>query len=498
MNPERIPVIVGVGQTVNRPASMDEIREPVDLIEASARQAARDSGTEGVLSDVDMLGVVNILSWSYVDPPATVAERIGAEPDIRWYTGVGACAPQWLIAQGADKIAGGEVKIALICGAESYASRSTARKCGQSPPWKREPGTLNLVGDTRPATTPIEDRHGLIVPSHIYALFENARRHEKKQTLEEHRQEISELCAAMGRVAADNPHAWFRQQRSEEDFCTVSSQNRMVAFPYTKRMCSMIFTDQSSALLLMSLAEARRRRIPEEKYVFPVGIGEAWDLWYVTHRRNLHDSPCAKAAVDMALAQAGARFDEVDFLDFYSCFPCVPRIVRDALAMSPKDPRSLTVTGGMANFGGPGNNYSLHAVCRMVELLREQAGKTALVQSVSWFLSKHAVGVYRNEPLPGGWERVDPKPFFRDLEALQAPEIVEAPEGEATVESYTAAYQGDEPGYGFVIGRTPEGARFLARVEDDPDTLAAMTRQEVIGEKGRVRQSPAGVNLFSL
>jgi acetyl-CoA C-acetyltransferase len=108
------------------------------------------------------------------------------------------------------------------------------------------------------------------------------------------------------------------------------------------------------------------------------------------------------------------------------------------------------------------------------------------------------VGVYRSDPSPEGWKRVDPKPFFRDLEALEAPEVIEAPEGEATVESYTAGYQGGEPSYGFVIGRTPGRARFLARVEDDPDTLAAMTTEEVIGKKGKVRQSPAGTNLFAL
>ncbi len=498
MNPEHIPVIVGVGQTVNKPKTMEEIREPADLIRDSARKAARDGGGEGILGDIDLLGVVNILSWSYAYPPATVAERIGASPRVRWYTGVGACGPQWMLAEAADKIARGEVKTALICGAESYASRSTARKCGASPPWKREPGTLDLVGDTRVATTPIEDRHGLIIPSDVYALFENARRYEKGQSLEEHRQEIAELCASMGRVAAENPYAWFRQERSPEEFSTLSDRNRMVSFPYTKLMCSMIYTDQSAAVLLMSLAEAARRKIPEDRYVFPVGFGEAYDLWYVTHRRYLHDSPCAKTAVDMALAQAGARLDEVDFLDFYSCFPCVPRIVRDALGMQPNDPRPLTVTGGMANFGGPGNNYSLHSVCRIAELLRERPGRTGLVQSVSWFLSKHAVGVYRTRPCPEGWKRVDPKPFLRELEALKAPEIAEAPQGEATVESCTACYQGGEPTYGFVIGRTPGGARFLARVEEDPDTLAAMTTEEVIGRKGRVSQSPAGVNLFTL
>ncbi len=498
MDPERIPVIVGVGQTVNRPKTMEEIREPADLIEASARRAAEDGRAEGALAEIDMLGVVNILSWSYADPPATVAEKIGAQPDIQWYTGVGACGPQWLLAEAADKIAEGEVKIALICGAESYASRSAARKCGERPPWKREPGTLDLVGDLRPATTPIEDQHGLIVPSDIYALFENARRYDKGQSLEEHRQEIADLCAEMGRVAAKNPYAWFRQERSAEDFCTISDRNRMVAVPYTKLMCSMIFTDQSSAVLMMSLAEAGRRKIPEEQYVFPVGFGEASDLWFVTHRKHLHDSPCAKAAVDMAVAQAGTQLSEVDFLDFYSCFPCVPRIVRDALEMEPTDPRPLTVTGGMSSFGGPGNNYSLHAVCRMAEILREQPGKQGLVQSVSWFLSKHAVGVYRTGPCPEAWKRVDKGPFLSELEALEAPQIIKAPEGEATVETYTAGYQGGEPGYGFVIGRTPTGARFLARVEDDPDTLATMAAEEVIGRKGKVRQSPAGTNLFAL
>ena len=498
MDPERIPVIVGVGQTVNRPKTMKEIREPANLIEAAVRRAAQDAGAEGALAKTDLLGVVNILSWSYADPPARVAEGIGARPGIRWYTGVGACGPQWMLGGAADKIAEGEVKIAVICGAESYASRSTARKCNERPPWKREPGTLNLVGDTRAATTPIEERHGLVVPSDVYALFENARRYAKNQSLEEQRREIGELYADMSRVAAKNPYAWFPRERSTDDFCTISDRNRMIAFPYTKLMCSMIFVDQAAAVLMMSLAEARRRKIPEEKYVYPVGYGEAWDLWFVTHRRNLHDSPCAKAAVEMALAQAGTPLNEVDFLDFYSCFPCVPRIVRDALEIKPTDPRPLTVTGGMSNFGGPGNNYSLHAVCRMAEILREQPGKTGLVQSVSWFLHKHAVGVYRSGPCPEAWKRVDKGPFFRELESLESPEIIETPEGEATVESYTAVYQGGEPGYGFVIGRTLEGARFLARVEDDPDTLSAMTREEVIGRKGKVRQSPAGTNLFAL
>ena len=107
------------------------------------------------------------------------------------------------------------------------------------------------------------------MPSHIYALFENARRYERKQTLEKHRQEIGELCATMGRVAADNPHAWFRRQRSPEEFCTVSPRNRMVAFPYTKLMCSMIFVDQSSAVRVSICSVAMKRLGVSKEQLFP-------------------------------------------------------------------------------------------------------------------------------------------------------------------------------------------------------------------------------------
>ena len=465
----------------------------------SSRRAAEDAGPMDLLSGINMLCVPNIISWGYVDPPARLAERIRANPAIRWYTGVGACAPQWFMGEIADRIASGQIQSALICGAESYASEYACRRQGKPLPWRPEEGTPRIVGDQRPPMTPLEQRHSLFVPAHLYALFENALRHHRGLSLEEHRHELGQFCAGLSRIAADNPYAWFRKERTPGEIITITRENRMIAFPFAKLMCSMMFVDQSAAVLVMSLAEARRRNIPEDKYIFPVGIGEAWDLWHVIHRENFYTSPSVKAAVNMAIHQAGVSLDEVDFLDFYSCFPCVPRIVRDTLGISPDDPRPLTVTGGMPYFGGPGNNYSLHATCRMVETLRTSPGKTGLVQALSWFLHKHAVGIYRGRPNPEGWKRTDPGPFLKELEKLQQPAVVESPEGETTVETYTVVYEGEDPVSGFVIGRTPKQERFLARVEDDQDTLKTMTTREVIGLKGVVTPSPSlGINLFRL
>jgi acetyl-CoA C-acetyltransferase len=500
LDPERIPVIVGVGQVTRRPRILSEIREPVALIAEAARKAEEDTGRDGLLSRVDMLCVANILSWGYSDPPSRVAEAVGAAPVTRWYTGVGACAPQWFVGEAADRIAAGKTEIALVSGAESYSSLRLAGRLREPLPWKGRDGTPRIVGEERVPLTEEESRHQLFVPSHVYALFENALRGHKNQSLDEHRKELSDFCAGMSRVAESNPYAWFSRALKPEEIGTVLPENRMVAFPYTKRMCSMMFVDQSAAVLMMSLSAARRFKIPEGKYVFPAGIGEASDLWFVTHREKLHESPSVKAAAGMALAQAGVCLDDVDFLDLYSCFPCAPRIVREMLEISEKDPRPLTVTGGMPYFGGPGNNYSLHAVCRMAERLRERPGKTGLVHSLSWFLHKHVVCVYRGEPVPASWCRSDPAGFLRPLETLESPALNESPNGQAVVETYSVAYRGEEPNLGIVVGRTVRGERFLARVdEEDRDTLGAMTSREMIGERGSVREDAArGLNIFRL
>ncbi len=71
--------------------------------------------------------------------------------------------------------------------------------------------------------------------------------------------------------------------------------------------------------------------------------------------------------------QAGIEKEEVDFWDFYNCFPVAARIAIKTLDLS--ESIMPTVTGGLPYFGGPGNNYSMHAICQMVELLRKYPEK---------------------------------------------------------------------------------------------------------------------------
>ena len=60
----RSPVVIGVGQFVNRDQPG---REPVELMAEAVRAAVDDSGAGGVVDAVDTVAVVPTFSWRYRD-----------------------------------------------------------------------------------------------------------------------------------------------------------------------------------------------------------------------------------------------------------------------------------------------------------------------------------------------------------------------------------------------------------------------------------------------
>jgi acetyl-CoA C-acetyltransferase len=256
--------------------------------------------------------------------------------------------------------------------------------------------------------------------------------------------------------------------------------------------------DQAAAIFMTDVQTAREYGVPEEKWIYLLGSGDASDIWHVTEREYFYSSPSVKVAVDMALEQAGLGLQEIDYLEFYSCFPSAPRIARNMLGIPKDDPRPLTVAGGMPSFGGPGNNYALHAICTMAELLRQNPAKIGLVQALSWFISKHSVGIYSGEAAGGAWSPLSPESYQAELDRLKlkGPRLVDDASGSATVETFTLFHDREgRPTTAVIIGRLDDGSRFLARPEPDDRILNAMMEKEVIGEKGRVR-SKDDMNIF--
>jgi acetyl-CoA C-acetyltransferase len=293
------------------------------------------------------------------------------------------------------------------------------------------------------------------------------------------------------RVAASNPHAWFPTLRSAEELTQPTPDNRMIGLPYTKYLNAVMETDQAVALWITSVATARAFGVPEERWVYCWGGDAAVErAWYPSERPDFADCPALTAAVRGALARAGTELEAVDWIDFYSCFPVAVEMACEMLGLDEADPRGFTVTGGLPYAGGPGNDYTLHALAAMVERLRAAPGAVGLATGNGWYLTKHSALVCSSAPpeKQGEAPPVDPGP------AAIAP-LLEA-DGPAVLETYTVLYDREgAPQRGIAIGRLESGARFLANTPGERAALEAFAAQEQVGRRGRVR-CVSGRNLF--
>ena len=456
------PIVVGAGQFINRLKSLDQAIEPAELMAYVARAAAEDAGSADLLSKIDSLQVVNILSWSYSDAPGLLAERIGANPPNKLYSAVGGDTPQKLVNETAEAIVKGHTRLALIAGCEAMASRNMARKAEAQLPWQR--GTpLSVVGDTRMGFSDVENRHGAVAPVRVYPLFENAIRAHLGHSIEDHQQYVAELCSRFTQVAAKHPYAWFPTARTPDEIKRVGPDNRWVGFPYPKRMNAIMQVDQAAAVLVTGTETAKELGIPEDKWVYVHGCGQANDKWLVSDRVNYYRSPAIKAATSRALSQAGLGVDDIDFFDLYSCFPSAVQMGLDALGLTTKEPRDLTVTGGLPYFGGAGNNYVMHSIATTVERLRKSPEQRALVTGLGWFATKHSAGVYSGRPPKGDWRRTDPSIDQATVEAMESPPFTAEANGPATIETYTVVFGRDgEPETGH-RDRPPDRRHALLR-----------------------------------
>jgi acetyl-CoA C-acetyltransferase len=494
----RMPVIVGVGQITQRPET-ERPREPLALMAEAARRAEADAQAGDLLHELDSIRVVNILSWPSKDPPRDLAHALGVAPREALYTAVGGNTPQWQVNEVAQAIADGDVRLALIAGAESMYSARRARAKGIDLGWSPRGRPDVDVGDMRPGTSDQEAKHGAALPVVVYPLFENALRAHYGRGLDAHRRALGELFAPFSATAARNEYAWFRQARSAEEIATPGPDNRYVGFPYTKYMNAIIDVDQGAALLITSAAEARRMGIPESRWVYLWGGGHATDHWFISERVNYWSSPAIRVAGERALANAGVAIGDIDLFDIYSCFPSAVQITRDMLGIAPDDPRPLTVTGGLPYFGGPGNNYVTHSIAAMVGRLRAEPGKLGLVTANGWYVTKHAIGVYSAAPPDHAWRPIDAAADQARVDGEPKPALAVEPAGAATVETYTVVFNRDgAPEQGIVIGRLADARRFIANTPADRATLEAMTQRECVGAAGRVSAGEDGRNVFSL
>jgi acetyl-CoA C-acetyltransferase len=252
-------------------------------------------------------------------------------------------------------------------------------------------------------------------------------------------------------------------------------------------MNAIMNLDQSASLLMTNVENARRLQIPESKWVYVRGCGDAQDHWYISQRQNFFTSPALRRAGERALEQADRSIDDIEILDLYSCFPAAVQLAAEMLGIPTDDPRPRTITGGLPYHGGPGSNYSTHAIACLVERLRRQTGSFGMATGIGWYFTKHSVGVYSTAPPTGAWRRHDVERDQRDLDGQLQATLCERADGVGSIETYTVVH--DREGgasLGLAAFRLEDGRRCWARVHD-LEALDAMEVEEFVGKPGRIR-----------
>ncbi len=272
------PILVGVGQYVGRDMSRPELlKSPVDIAGIAAQRALDDAqANKALAAEVDMLVVIRMFEQSVGDRamwpnpfgstnnvPWSVAKRIGATPREAIYAEVGGQSPQRLVNRMAERIHAGELRMALLTGAEAIATIREATRRAFELDWHEQ--ASGAFEDRWPGVafvTPYEQRHGIAWPIHVYAMFEQVRRHARGMSTEACRQDVAKLFAHFTETAAQHPYAQFPTAHDQAFLSTVSPQNYLLCEPYTKWMVAQDSVNQAASVLLTSVGAARELGIP--------------------------------------------------------------------------------------------------------------------------------------------------------------------------------------------------------------------------------------------
>jgi acetyl-CoA C-acetyltransferase len=260
-------------------------------------------------------------------------------------------------------------------------------------------------------------------------------------------------------------------------------------------MNAILAVDMAAAVIMTTVGKARELGIDESQWIYLRGGSDASEVWHMSDRQEIHTSPAIKAAANAALQQAQLTAADMTYFDIYSCFPSAVQVACDAIGISTNDPRGITLTGGLYNFGGPGNNYSLHAIAEMAQHLRGNEVKHGLLTANGYYLTKHSVGVYSNQAPAQPWQATDNNKLQQELDAATHPTTTETPTGNAKIIAYTVAYQKTDPVRGILIGELNNGERFVANTKSDAETFARMITEDLVGIEGEVTQENS-LNIF--
>lgn len=481
--PPNTPVIIGVGFCQEKLDDAVASSEPVQLMINAVRDAARDAGSDALLTQLESISVEQGM-WDYRNPGKLIADAVGCPEakSILADLGVLQLTPLFNLF---DAIESGEQHIGVVTGGEAKYRELRAKINGQTVSNTQQgedtpaPDVYHPTPD--PFATEVEAAAGIFMPVELFAVIESALRYSQGLSVEEHRDKIAALYSSFSEIAANNPHAWSQDIVPANEIRNAVGKNAMLAFPYTKKHNSQWNVNQAVAIIVCSYAKAKEMKLDSNQWIYPVAAVQSRHVVCLAQQKQLHSHPGTVMAGERAYQLAGISNKDISAADLYSCFPSSVQSFAHDLKLDSVCPWS--VTGSMAFAGGPYNHGALDGVARMVEVLRaddktEKKTRFGLTSNLSGIFGKQAIALFSNQPNKNGY-------CFEDI--TEAVAAVDKPlpvtgdyTGSATVAGYTVVFNKEEPSHGFAYCDTPTGARTVAK-SSDKNLLTQMTQKEFVG-----------------
>ena len=398
-----------------------------------------------------------------------------------------------------DEIAAGRIGVALLAGGEAFQTMRALGKAGVPSPWT-PPSAVAVPrwGDTRPGVTETESRHGAREAYVSFALFENAFRAARGQSLAAQRAELGAFGERCARIAAGNPHAWFRDAKDAAtlDDGDADEPHGRVPLPQVPERHHGGEPGRGAA------ARERGGGAPSRRARGSLGVavgGRRRRRAVVPLRsRELPRAAraCAAAAADAAGARRPRRVERpasrpVRLLPDRAA--AVRRHARDRprhRATAHRDRCAAVVrrSGQRLRDARGRRGRGTHPCRSGCDGVRACAG-LELHEARARRVRRHA-----------GRRAAGSAPAARRcgscVESQAHPAVADAPAGRGTLETYTVVHGRDgAPERGVAIGLLDDGRRFVAVLPRDRAVLEAFERDEQVGRVGTVRTAD-GISTF--
>ncbi len=213
-------VIIGVGQ-FTEPNQRRRLCGPGALRGAAraARRACDDAGAaRDVTSFIDTIASTRTFEDSGAGPapfgksnnfPRSIAEHQSIEPSLAIWTKAGGDTPQTLLIDLCQRLASGQIRMALMAGAEAISTVRHLSGTGQTRDFNEScDGTVEDHGSgVEDMLRPYHFAYQLAAAPPAYALCENARRARLGSSKQAYAEEMGRLFAPFSRVAEKNPYS---------------------------------------------------------------------------------------------------------------------------------------------------------------------------------------------------------------------------------------------------------------------------------------------------